>query len=640
MKHQNQPWTMIVLKNAIEVPFAFVRSVSVPKPRPRVRLQVKHLLPVLASLCWIFSFPCRDAGAQVQSAGVRAPVCEAAAAGSPYVPVDHWIYPQMLRLYAMGYVDGIYLDMRPWTRSSIAGMLEDANDRISDAEEAGDAAAVEAREIYNAVEDAISSGAEVACAGSKGAVQLESVYSAVRAISGTPLRDSYHLGSTIVNDYGRRYENGLNNYSGLSGYAVAGPFTLYVRGEFQGAPSAAGYPSSLVQVLAGPSVDQTYNPVTGVAYPNQATIPAGPLGAVTQGSLLEAYVSTQVLNHVISFGKQDDWMGPAEGASMAYSNNAENVYALHINRIEPLNIPVLSRITGPFRYEFLIGELQGHTLMPNPLYNNNPAAQGNVINPGNPWVHVEKLSFHPTENVELGFERTVLFGGEGHSPVTLHTFLKSFFSTVNVPAAEKNSPSDPGARFSAFDFSYRLPFVRNWLTLYADSEVHDDVSPIDAPRRAAIRPGLYLSHVPGLARLDVRVEGATTDPPVSRSVNGTFMYWEGIEKQGYTNQGQLFGDWIGREDKGGQAWFTYHLSGNEWAQASWRRQKSAKDFVPGGTTLDDFALQVVKRIRKDLEIDGNFDFEHWKAPVYLPGEQTVTATTIQLTWYPTRLNRF
>ena len=636
MKRRDQPGTMMVIENEIVDTLADVRSVSVPEPRRRVRLQVQHLVLVLVSICCIPPCPGQDAGSVVEPAGVRAPVCEAAAAASPYVPVDNWIYPQMLRLHAMGYVGQIYLDMRPWTRSSIAEMLEDANGRISDAEEAGEATAAEARDIYNAVEDELSAGAEIACAGAKGAVRLESVYSAVRALSGTPLRDSYHLGSTIVNDYGRRYENGLNNYSGAGGYAVAGRFTLYVRGEFQGVPSAAGYPASLVQVLAGPSVDQTYNPVTGLAYPNQATIPAGPLAAVAQGSLLEAYVSTEVLNHVISFGKQDDWMGPAEGASMAYSNNAENIYALHINRVEPLNIPLLSRITGPFRYEFLIGALQGHTLMPNPLYNNNPSVTGNVISPGNPWVHVEKLSFHPTENVELGFERTVIFGGEGHSPVTLHTFLKSFFSTVNVTAAEKNGPDDPGARFGAFDFSYRLPFVRNWLTLYADSEVHDDVSPIDAPRRAAIRPGLYLSHVPGLARLDVRVEGATTDPPVSRSVNGTFMYWEGIEKQGYTNQGQLFGDWIGREDKGGQAWLTYHLSGNEWIQASWRGQKAAKDFIPGGTTLDNFGFQAVKRIGKDFEVNSSFTVEHWKAPIYLPGEQTVTSTEIELTWFPER----
>ena len=55
------------------------------------------------------------------------------------------------------------------------------------------------------------------------------VYCVARGISGTPLRDSYHLGSTIINDYGRPYENGFNNYSGASGYATAGRFALCAR---------------------------------------------------------------------------------------------------------------------------------------------------------------------------------------------------------------------------------------------------------------------------------------------------------------------------------------------------------------------------------------------------------------------------
>jgi hypothetical protein len=267
----------------------------------------------------------------------------------------------------------------------------------------------------------------------------------------------------------------------------------------------------------------------------------------------------------------------------------------------------------------------------------NPSSGApNVNNPGDPWVHVEKISFKPTGDLEFGFSRTVLFGGEGHSPVTLHQFLKSFFSTVNVDAATKNGRADPGARFGTFDFTWRLPYVSKWLTFYTDSEAHDDVSPVDAPRRAAVRPGLFLSHVPGVPKLDLRVEGATTDPPTGRSVGGEFMYWEGIERQGYTNQGQLFGDWIGREDKGGQAWVTYHLSGNEWIQVGVRNQKAAKDFIPGGTTLNDVNVQVVKRISKDFEVNGNFSLEHWKAPVYLPGEQTVTTTSIRITWFPGR----
>ena len=112
------------------------------------------------------------------------------------------------------------------------------------------------------------------------------------------------------------------------------------------------------------------------------------------------------------------------------------------------------------------------------------------------------------------------------------------------------------------------------------------------------------------------------------------MYWEYLERQGYTNHGQIFGDWIGREGKGGQAWITYHLSGNEWLQAEWRHQKASKDFIAGGTTLNDFSVQAVKRLGADLELEGTFSLERWKAPIYMPGLQTVTNTTIKLTWFP------
>ncbi len=480
------------------------------------------------------------------------------------------------------------------------------------------------------------------CLTQQGNFHIESVYSVTRGISGTPLRDSFHLGSTIINDYGRPYENGLNTYSGASGYATAGRFTLYVRGEFQGAPSANGYSQTLAQALSTVDLTTFLNAATGLPY-NQATIPMGSIASKTDGRFIEAYVSAHLVNHEISFGKQDDWLGPGLGGGMAYSNNAENIYSFRINRVEPLYIPLLSRLTGPFRYEFLIGSLRGHTYMPNPA---NPGGADpnlpNVINPGDPWVHLEKVSFRPTRNLEFGFERTAIWGGQGHGPITIHTFLKSFFS-LTAPGGpgstgpnEKYGRNDPGARFGAFDFSYRLPFLRNWLTLYSDTEAHDDVSPTDNPPRACYRPGLYLSHVPGIPKLDLRFEAVNTDSSTNESQGGHFQYWEVIQRQGYTNQGQLFGDWIGREDKGGQSWVTYHLSGNEWLQVGVRNQKAAKDFIPGGTTLNDINFQVAKRIGKDFKINGNFAYEHWKAPIYLPGQQTVTTTTIQLTWFPER----
>jgi len=551
--------------------------------------------------------------------------CDSDVQGSPYIPVDSWIYPAVLRLYALGYVETPYLNMRPWTRASLSNMLEDTADMIADADQSP--AEDEAEGIYDVLKRELREEMSSDCPSKKGSVRAESTYTTLRGISGTPLRDSFHLGSTIVNDYGRPYANGLNNYTGASGYASAGRFVLYARGEFQSAPSSAGYsPVLTAQLSTIDNINGYFTPECWAAAPTcipvpinkQSTIPAGPIATAARGRFLEAYVSAQLLNHVFSFGKQDYWQSPAYGGAMSYSNNAENLYSFRINRIEPLDIPLLSRITGPFRYEFMIGPLKGHSY------------------PIDPWVHIEKISFRPTVNLELGFERTVIWGGKGHAPVNLKSFARSFFSLTAPDSNGKNSTRDPGARFGAFDFSYRLPFLRNWLTLYSDGEVHDDVSPIDAPRRAAWRPGLYLSHVPGIPKVDVRAEAAWTDPPVSQSEGGHFMYWEAIQRQGYTNSGQIFGDWVGREGKGAQGWVTYHLSGNESIQLGVRNHKVSKDFVPGGTTLNDFNIQVVKRIKKDLEIKGSLTIEHWKAPVYLAGPQTVTAATVQVTWFPGR----
>jgi len=568
--------------------------------------------------------------------------CDGPTRDSAYIPVDSWVYPAVWRLYAMGYMEKVYLGMRPWTRVSLRRMMAETSDQIRDANMYGDPTAGEAEDLYAALEREILSDPQSNCLAGKGHVRVESSYSVVRAISGTPLDDSFHLGSTIINDYGRPFEHGFNSYSGLSGYASSGRFLLYARGEFQSAPSGAGYSVALAQTLS--TIDHTsfLNPATGLAY-NQATIPAGPVADTTTVRLLEAYVSANVGNHEISFGKQDDWLGPGQGAGMAYSNNAENIYSFRINRLEPLNVPLLSRVTGPFRYEFVVGKLRGHTYMPNPAYIANPSPElPNVINPGDPWVHVEKFSFKPTRDLEFGFERTVIWGGKGHEPITLRTFLKSFLSTTSTYWGVKDTARDPGARFGAFDFTYRLLFPRNWLTLYSDMEAHDAPSPIAKPTHGMFRPGLYLSHVPGISKLDVRVEGVDGDSSVNpsptyvASVGGIYQYWEEIQVQGYTNQGQIFGDWIGREGKGGQGWITYHLSGNEWIQAGVRNQKASKDFIPGGTTLNDINFQVVKRIGRDFEVNGNFSFERYKAPSYLPGVQTVTTTTIQFTWFPNR----
>ena len=120
------------------------------------------------------------------------PVCEPSVLGSPYIPVDSWVYPAMLRLYSLGLVDDVFLGMRPWTRASVSHMLEQAGARIEDADPGP--ATDEAQDIYDALMRELRDDTEGPCLAHRGNSRIESTYTVVRGISGTPLRDSYHLG--------------------------------------------------------------------------------------------------------------------------------------------------------------------------------------------------------------------------------------------------------------------------------------------------------------------------------------------------------------------------------------------------------------------------------------------------------------
>jgi hypothetical protein len=542
--------------------------------------------------------------------------------GSAYIPVDSWVYPAMLRLYSMGYLDTMYLAMRPYTRRSALHILQASEDAIlsSDNPQAQD---ILSALLHELADEGITKPTIAASA--RGSVYgVQTIYTRIQGVSGPILQDSFHLGQTFFNDYGRPHETGFNNITGFSTLNEQGPFSLYVRGEYEHAPSGAGYSLPLASQLS--LLDEiTFAP------PNdpQATLPAGPIPAQNPFRLVEATLSVHLLGHEISGGKSDAWLGPGLGGAMDWSNNAENIYSFRIDRVEPLRIKYLSRLLGPVRYDFFYGSLKGHT------------------DPNDDYVHSDMFSFQPTANFQFGFQRTVIFGGEGHEPVTLHTFLKGFFDTNDTNAGEKFSRDDPGARFSAFNFSYRLPFVRKYITLYADSETHDDLTPVSAPRRAAYRPGIYLSQFPGARRLDLRVEGVSTNCSTLVCQGGSNEYVENaVQKQGYTNKGYILGDWIGREAIGGQAWLTYHLSGNEWVEAEYLHKQTPKDFIPGvynaatntygpgGTTQNQFRIDVLKRIGRDIELNAWFQHERWVAPIYLSGVQSNNTISIELTFFP------
>jgi hypothetical protein len=539
--------------------------------------------------------------ALAQNTATILPPEETGIAGSVYVSMDSWIYPAFARLQALGYADTSFLGLRPWTRLTCLHILEETQKKIETATDSPGNR--EARELFSALAAEFGGDDRPYVPGQPNLhLEFDRAYTRQQYMSGDPVNNSYHLGQTLINDYGRPYEDGFETYDGFQGRAEYARLALDVRGEVQHAPGAGPYPEAVYQFFT-----------LADDIPLEAPTP---IPQANDFRLLDANLSFNFANHEISVGKSEDWWGPDQGGAMAWSTNAEPIYALRINRTEPLLIPLLSKLTGPFRYEGIFGELKQQY-------------------PKNPWVHAEKFNFKPTPNLELGFSRVVVFAGEGHVPLTFGSFWRSFTSFSGVSPADKFSRDDPGARHSSFDFNYRLPFVRNWLTLYSDSIVHDDASPVDAPRHAGISPGLYLSHFPKLPKLDLRVEGVDTAPSIPGKYKlGQYIYWEAEYRQAYTNKGQLFGSWIGREGKGGQAWITYWLNPQSKVVLGYRNAKNTIDFVPGGTTQNDFNAQVILRVKKDLELNAFAQYERWNEPILKPGPQNQFTGSVQLTWYP------
>jgi membrane-associated phospholipid phosphatase len=523
---------------------------------------------------------------------------------SPAVPLDSWIYPALERLAAMGYINTAYVGMRPWTRLECARLVEEAVEKMppDEFENGG------AQGIYRALSaEFVPETARRGGAANEG-ISLDSVYTRITGISGPPLRDGYHFGQTIINDYGRPYGEGLNNITGLSGHAVAGPLSFDVRAEYQHAPAVPDY--ALPTQLAIANADGT-TPV-----PNE-------IGAINQLHVVDASVGLALNNIQISFGKQSLWLGPGASGSLLLSNNADSVMMMKIESVSPFKVPLLSKVLGPIRGEYFLGQLGGAQFELN---------GSTLLGPGNikpqPALSGYKASFKPTPNFEFGMGITAQFAGPG-LPFTWRNFLRTFYAHNQTGPTANNA--NPGKRISALDFSYRVPGIRKWLTIYGDTLVVDEISPIGS-KRATVNPGIYMPQVPRLPRMEFRAEGLN-EPTTSEFAPGFVYYGVRRYRSGYTNEGNLMGNWIGRAGHGGQAWMTYSFSPRNQIQFGYRLQRVSKDFIGGGRSVD-FSARTEFTLSPSVALSAFVQYEQWSFPVLSAVAQSNTTASVQLVFYP------
>jgi len=513
--------------------------------------------------------------------------------GSAYVPLDSWVYPAFDRLAGLGAVHLQFAGLRPWTRIQCAQLVMEAErDPIK-----ADVKAQEAESLTGLLRQEFTEEIHLLEGTPERQARVESFYSRALEVSGTPLRDGFHFGQTIANDFGRPFNKGFDNATGFSAEASGGRFFAYVRGEYQHSPAYAGL------ALAQQSFIELEDGTPSAPYSRVN-------GTVDQFDLLDTYVGMRWWVFDVTLGKQSLWWGPGTMGGMLYSDNIDPVPMLRVDQVEPIVLPSFLKFMGPVRVEAFLGRLEDYHY------------------PRGPYIHGEKAMLKPTPNLEIGFARTALAFGQG-IPLTLRNLLSTYFNFSDV--GRNVNPRDyPGKRFGGLDFAYRLPHLRKWVTIYTDDISSDDVNPLVNPSRASYNPGIYLPQIPRLQKFDFRFEVANTR--TQAAPYSSFFY-----KEGYTNKGFLIGDTVGRHGSAFDTSSNYWLSARKRIEVGWRKETVSKLLVPSGGSQDSVRVKADWFVQKQVELSAFFQHERWAFPFLATGAQNNNVISLQFAVHPQKL---
>lgn len=525
--------------------------------------------------------------------------------GSTYVPLDSWIYPALDRLAALGYAGRGFEGMRPWTRIECARMTHKAKEALGVLHPLSE----DAEDLLSRLEEEFVIEMGLRDGERNLNASLESAYARAVSISGPALTNSYHFGQTVSYDFGRPFERGTNGQVGGAFRAEAGPFALYVRAEYQHAPSAPA-PSLAVRNVIALKDDVPVAPAAGV-------------DGINRPRVLDAYIvmnlSPMKLDKwQLSVGRQSHSWGPGLGGAFLLSDNAEPFDMVEVVNPEPIRLPLFSKVLGPVRIDQFLGRLAGRT------------------DHANPWVYGQKISFKPLPCLEIGYGRITTIGGRGGDPFTLHNFFLSLFGQTNQKLA---GGSIPGDNDNEMDWTFYVPKVRNYIVFYGEVYAEDNFIAWANLKASPFRPGIYITRVPGIPKLDLHIEAANTQTPGWHSGSGgnggQYIYYNSGYKEADTNNGFLMGNTVGRNGQTIQGWLTYWASPRNTFQFMYKNNFVDPAFIPGGGAWQDYSLRNEFHRRSGLYVKSQLQYEHIsRYPLLFNGRQQNVAAVVELGFMP------
>jgi len=229
-----------------------------------------------------------------------------------------------------------------------------------------------------------------------------------------------------------------------------------------------------------------------------------------------------------------------------------------------------------------------------------------------------------------------MIGGTGGDPLNASNLLHTFLGLTST----RTGGSVPGDNESEMDWTFYVPKVHNYIILYGDAYAEDDILPVENPPRNPWHPGIFLTRIPGVPKLDFHMEGVSTESSsalIGGGNSGRYTYWNDHYPDGNTANGNLIGNTVGREGRAIQGWFTYWISPRNTFQIIYRHNSVNAEFIPGGGAWQDYAVRNEFYLRNGFYLHSEVQYENIsRYPILFNGRQRNVAAALEMGFYPRR----
>src|SRR5208282_1343215 len=296
----------------------------------------------------------------------------------------------------------------------------------------------------------------------------------------------------------------------------------------------------------------------------------------------------------LSAGKQSLSWGPSTQGSLMYGSNAEPFPMLRLTQLRPPEFRGFLRYLWPARVDNIFGRLEGHAIFPRP------------------FIFGQKVTFEWGPYFEFSWAHNTVIGGRGGDPLNTTTFGEFLFGLAcGVPSCAAKGGTSPGASNTGSDITLRVPGTHGTVLLYLDLYAEDDPFAWRALGGSIYRPGLYLARLPGLPRVDFRIEYANSETPLFQDGGANGVSYTDFRYFGYfNNAGFLMGNTVGREGQASQVSSTYWFSPQTTLQLTYKDSSVNPKFIPQGGKWQDYGVNYQMLSRSGLSIKGALQFEH------------------------------